>query len=82
MSSVSVQVCTSWTESGDGIVSCSALEWQHVYLLPPEAEGYLTLLMGGFDPSAFRIGFASAIGLFAIGFGVGIVMSIMRKARG
>ena len=36
---------------------------------PPEAEGYLTLLMGGFDPSAFRLGFARTIGLFAVGLG-------------
>lgn len=80
MAVVSVQACTQWTESS-GAVTCTQLEWVPAYLLPPSAEGYLTLLMGGFDASAFRIGFASAIGVFAIGFGVGVVLSIMRKAR-
>lgn len=77
---VTIQVCKQFTETG-GSTSCSEFEWVQAYLLPPEAEGYLTLLMGGFDASAFRLGFAGAMGLFAVGFGVGVVLSIMRKAR-
>ncbi|MBG6618140.1 hypothetical protein I5G22_08395 [Pseudomonas aeruginosa] len=67
--SVSVQVCKTWVQNADGTVGCTHLEWIQTYLLPPEAEGYLTLLMGGFDPSAFRLGFAGTIGLFAVGLG-------------
>ncbi|CAC9224749.1 Uncharacterised protein [Pseudomonas aeruginosa] len=80
--SVSVQVCKTWVQNADGTVGCTHLEWIQTYLLPPEAEGYLTLLMGGFDPSAFRLGFAGTIGLFAVGLGgAGLIISAMRKAR-
>lgn len=43
--SVSVQVCKTWVQNADGTVGCTHLEWIQTYLLPPEAEGYLTLLM-------------------------------------
>lgn len=78
--SVSVQVCKSWVENS-GVVTCSQLEWIQAYMLPPEAEGYLTLLMGGFDATAFKQGFGGAMGLFAIGLSVGVILAALRKAR-
>lgn len=81
MAAVAVQVCTQFIDT-NGVITCGNLEWRTAFLLPPEAESYLTLLMGGFDASAFKLGFAGSIGCFAVGFGAGVVLAILRKARG
>lgn len=77
-----VQVCASWITNTDGTASCSAWTWTQAYLLPPEAEGQIDLLIqGGFSPELFTKGFLGTLSLFAIGFGVGIVVSQLRKLR-
>ncbi len=52
---VAVQVCTAWTSTPEGFMACRELAWQQAYLIPPEAAGYVDILVnGGFSrkPSA------------------------------
>ena len=77
-----IQACSSWTTNPDGSASCSAYEWVQAYLLPPEVEGQLDLLIqGGFSSDLFQVGFLGTLSLFAVGFGVGLIVSVIRKAR-
>ncbi|EHS33357.1 hypothetical protein O1Q_29388, partial [Pseudomonas aeruginosa MPAO1/P2] len=51
---VAVQVCTAWTSTPEGFMACRELAWQQAYLIPPEAAGYVDILVnGGFSPEAF-----------------------------
>lgn len=43
---------------------------------PPDLQDFFE-----FDRSDFASGFSSILGLFAIGFGVGVVTSVFKKAR-
>ncbi|MWV13746.1 hypothetical protein F3I62_16725 [Pseudomonas sp. R-28-1W-6] len=77
-----IQVCRAWTTNTDNSASCSSFEWIQGYVLPPEAEGQLDLLIqGGFSAELFQIGFGGTLTLFAIGFGVGLVISQLRKLK-
>jgi hypothetical protein len=77
-----IQVCRAWTTNPDSSVSCSAIDWIQGYVLPPEAGGQLDLLIqGGFDPALFRIGFLGTLSMFAVGFGVGLIISQLRKLK-
>ncbi|MCY1276880.1 hypothetical protein D9M68_665020 [compost metagenome] len=79
---VAVQVCTAWTSTAEGFQQCSHLAWQQAYLIPPEAAGYVDILVnGGFSPAAFGIGFAGTLGVFATGLAIGWIASILRKAK-
>lgn len=56
MALVWVQGCTSWVTNPDATTSCAALEWHQAYLIPPEAAGYVDILVsGGFSPEACRV---------------------------
>ena len=77
-----IQACRAWTTHPDNSVSCTSFEWIQGYVLPPEAEGQLDLLLqGGFSTELFQVGFAGTLTLFAIGFGVGLVISQLRKLK-
>lgn len=79
---VSVQVCPSWSSNPDGTLYCSQLEWQQTYLIPPEAAGYVDLLVsGGFSPEGFGVGFAGTITVFLSGLALGWIASLMRKSK-
>lgn len=80
--SVSVQVCKTWVQNADGTVGCTHLEWIQTYLIPPEAAGYVDILVnGGFSPEAFGIGAAGVLGSFVTGLLIGWVASLLRKAK-
>ncbi|WP_454255710.1 hypothetical protein [Pseudomonas sp. Marseille-Q8238] len=82
MAVVSVQACTSWVTNPDSTVSCAALEWHQAYLIPPEAAGYVDILVnGGFSPEAFGVGFLGTLSVFLIGLSGGAVASILRRVR-
>ena len=81
MSAVAVQVCASFAQDSQGVISCAVTEWRTAFLLPPDVEPYVEVLMGGFDPSAFKLGFASSIGMFVLGLGIGVILAALRKAR-
>ena len=82
MSTVAVQVCMSWVNHPDGSLSCSQLGWQQAYLIPPEAAGYVDILVsGGFSPEAFGVGFGGTLLAFAIGLSGGMVASVLRRMR-
>lgn len=70
-----VQVCSEFSAQGE----CIARSWVLSYLPSTEAD---LVSFYGFDKSAFVLGFGSTLGLFATGLAVGIVLSLMRKARG
>ncbi|MED5608361.1 hypothetical protein VV867_11760 [Pseudomonas sp. JH-2] len=79
---VAVQVCTAWTSTADGFMQCQNIEWQQAYLIPPEAAGYVDILVnGGFSPEAFAIGAAGVLGSFVTGLIVGWLASILRRAK-
>lgn len=71
-----------WTDNGDGSITCTGLGWVQGYILPPSAEGQLDLLVqGGFSEELFQIGFGGTLTLFALGFGIGLIISQIRKLR-
>ncbi|HDP3820718.1 TPA: hypothetical protein P6N09_006012, partial [Pseudomonas aeruginosa] len=52
------------------------------YLIPPEAAGYVDILVnGGFSPEAFGIGASGVLGSFVTGLLIGWVASLLRKAK-
>ncbi|WP_430318743.1 hypothetical protein [Pseudomonas nitroreducens] len=79
---VFVQVCEAWSTTGEGLQVCNQITWQPTYLLPPEASGYVDILVnGGFSREAFAIGVAGVLGSFVAGLLTGWVASILRKAK-
>lgn len=77
-----IQACRSWKTNPDESVSCDSFQWIQSYVLPAEAGGQLDLLIqGGFDPELFQIGFVGTLTLFAIGFGVGLIIAQLRKLK-
>lgn len=82
MALVWVQGCSSWVTNPDATTSCAALEWHQAYLIPPEAAGYVDILVsGGFSPEAFAVGFGGTLLVFAVGLSGGMVASILRRMR-
>lgn len=82
MAVVAVQVCMSWVSNPDSSLTCSQFGWQQAYLIPPEAAGYVDILVsGGFSPKAFAVGFSGTLLMFAIGLSGGMVASILRRMR-
>lgn len=79
---VAVQVCMEWVTNADASISCSQLGWQQAYLIPPEAAGYVDILVsGGFSAEAFAIGFGGVLLTFVIGLSGGWIASILRRMR-
>lgn len=77
-----IQACRAWKTNPDQSVSCDSFQWIQGYVLPAETGGQLDLLIqGGFDPELFQIGFIGTLTLFAIGFGVGLIISQLRKLK-
>ena len=70
-----IQVCASFSELGE----CLQREWVLAYLPSTEAD---MVSFYGFDSDAFAYGFGGVVTMFAVGFGIGLVLAIMRKARG
>jgi len=82
MSVVAVQVCTNWITNDDSSISCAQLAWQQAYLIPPDAAGYVDILVsGGFHAESFAIGFGGTMLCWAIGLSGGMVASILRRMR-
>lgn len=82
MSVVAVQVCLDWITNGDNSMSCTRLAWQQAYLIPPEAAGYVDILVsGGFSPEAFGVGFVGVLSVFCTGLAGGWIASILRRMR-
>ena len=72
-----VQVCTSFSGS-----TCVTAEWMQATVLPPEAEPNMNLfLSGGFDSEVALLAFTGGLLLMATGFGVGVILSQVRKMR-
>lgn len=72
-----VLVCSSF----DG-ATCVQQEFVQAYLLPATAGEQLDLLLqGGFSAELFNAGFMGMLTLFATGFGIGLVLSVLRKAK-
>ena len=82
MPSQSVLVCSQFTQSPDGVTSCTAQAWTETYVVTPEQQAQLDLVInGGFDPEVFATFFTATLMLFATGFAVGIIISQLRKMR-
>jgi hypothetical protein len=82
MTLVAVQVCTNFVTNSDSSISCGSTAWQQAVLIPPEAAGYVDILVsGGFSPESFVVGFGGTLLVFAIGLSGGMVASILRRMR-
>lgn len=79
---VFVQACQSWSTTGEGVQVCNQIVWQPTYLIPPEASGYIDILVnGGFSREGFAIGLAGVLGAFVTGLILGWIASLLRKAK-
>jgi len=77
-----VLICQTFQTDAEGVVTCSASTWVDSYVFPPETAASIDLLLGGgFSDEAFLFGFAALLLMFAVGFGVGLVISQLRKLR-
>lgn len=77
-----VQTCSQWLTNPDSSTSCASIEWQQAVLIPPDAAGYVDILVsGGFSPEAFAVGFGGTLLVFAVGLSGGMVASILRRMR-
>ena len=74
-SQVYVQVCSTFDQLGQ----CVQPAWQLAYL-PSDSTEFEAFT--AFDPEVFWFGFGSTLTFFAIGFGVGLVVAVLRKLRG
>ncbi|MND58683.1 hypothetical protein D3C80_498520 [compost metagenome] len=82
MATQQVLTCLGFTTSSEGVVTCSQQAWIESYVVPPEIVAQIELLLaGGFSDDAFKIGLWGTLGMWAIGFGVGVVINILRKAK-
>lgn len=72
-----ISVCTSLVS---GV--CESSGYIEGYVLPPSATEQIDMLMqGGFSSQGFTLGFSAMIGTFAVGFGVGMIINIIRKLK-
>lgn len=61
---------------------CQNQEYVQGYVLPATAGDQLDLLFqGGFSTQGFTLGFSAMISLYAIGIGVGLIISVLRKLK-
>lgn len=82
MSTQPILVCQTFQTDAQGVVTCSASTWVDSYVFPPDTAASIDLLLGGgFSEEAFALGFAALMLMFAIGFGIGLVISQMRRLR-
>ncbi|MBK57304.1 MAG: hypothetical protein CML01_00510 [Pseudomonas sp.] len=77
-----VRTCEQFQTLGDGSITCSQEQWTELYVIPPEMAAQLELVLtGGFDGETFLQFFSATIVLFIVGFGIGLVISQVRKVR-
>lgn len=77
-----IQACRTWSTNADGSIGCTSFVWVQGYVLPPEAAGQLDLLIqGGFSEELFQAGFVGTLTMFGIGFGIGLIVSSLRKLK-
>lgn len=82
MPTQSVLVCSRFSTSSEGVTSCDAQTWSETYVVTPEQQAQLELLItGGFDTDIYLQFFWGTIGLFVVGFAAGIIISQVRKIR-
>lgn len=82
MSTQPVLVCAEFSQSGDGVIACTKQAWVDTYVMSPDEQAQLELVVhGGFDSETFTQFFGATLTLFAIGFTVGIIISQIRKAK-
>ncbi|HCA1452958.1 TPA: hypothetical protein MNK97_005285 [Klebsiella pneumoniae] len=82
MSTQPVLVCKAFTAAGDGSLNCTQQAWAQAYVVPPEAAAQIELLIqGGFDSETFLEFFGGTLLMFAVGLGVGLVISMIRKTQ-
>ncbi|WP_282367860.1 hypothetical protein [Pseudomonas sp. PS02290] len=82
MSTQPVLVCSQFSQTADGVTNCTSQAWVDTYVLTPDEQAQLELVIhGGFDSSTFLQFFGATLTLFAIGFAAGIIISQLRKAK-
>lgn len=82
MPTQSVLVCGRFSTSSDGVTTCDSQTWSETYVVTPEQQAQLELLItGGFDTEIYLQFFWGTIGLFVVGFAAGIIISQVRKIR-
>lgn len=82
MPTQSALVCSRFSTSSEGVTSCDSQTWSETYVVSPEQQAQLELLItGGFDTEIYLQFFWGTIGLFVVGFAAGIIISQVRKIR-
>lgn len=77
-----VRTCEQFETLVDGSIACSQEQWTELYVIPAEMAAQLELVLtGGFDGETFIQFFSATIVLFIVGFGIGLVISQVRKVR-
>lgn len=80
MATQTVLTCGQFSQSAEGVTSCTSQVWAEAFVVTPEQQAQLELVInGGFDSESFMQFFAGTLLMFAIGFGCGIVISQIRK---
>lgn len=73
-----IPYCTQHSAPVDGVVSCTQEEWRTAHVLTPEEY---QLLLGGIDQEILDLYFLGTLGLFAAGFGVGLIIAYIRQLK-
>ncbi|RMM82992.1 hypothetical protein ALQ71_200111 [Pseudomonas coronafaciens pv. striafaciens] len=82
MPTKSVLVCGSFSTSPEGVTTCDSQTWSETYVVTPEQQAQLELLItGGFDTEIYLQFFWGTIMLFIVGFSAGLIISQVRKIR-
>lgn len=82
MATQPVLVCQQFTQAADGAITCTLQKWVDSYVVEPELQAQLQLLInGGFDKDTFLQFFGGTLLMFAVGFGVGLCISQIRRLK-
>lgn len=80
MASFPTLVCQQFTTSSEGVVSCTQQVWLEAYVFSPQEQAQVELvLQGGLSWEVFGQFFLGTLLMFAIGFGIGLILSQVRK---
>lgn len=78
MPSAITLVCTEYSTSPEGVVSCTQEEWREAQVLTPVEY---QLLLGGIDQEVFDLFFMGTLGLFCVGFAIGLIIAHVRQLK-
>ncbi len=73
-----ILVCEQYGQNSSGGVGCIKETWVEAHVI---SQDEYQLLLGGFDRETFDLFFMGTLGLFCVGFGIGLIIAQVRKLR-